>query len=71
MLLDPKSVRTYAIVTSAALAKAVLIGIGYWVGSRLDTAFGTSPLFLLLCVSAGLGLGLYGLLRALKQRDVQ
>lgn len=70
MLLDPKSMRTYAVITSAALTKAALIGLGYWVGSRIDRSLGTSPLFLLICVAAGLGLGLWGLIRALNRRDI-
>ncbi len=69
MLIDPKVMRTYAIVSSAALAKAMLIGIGYWIGTRVDRAYGTSPLFLLVFVSLGLALGLYGLIRALNRRD--
>jgi F0F1-type ATP synthase assembly protein I len=60
--------RMYAVITSAAMAKFALIGLGYWIGSKIDASLGTSPLFLLLCVGIGLGLGLWGLIRAIDRR---
>ncbi len=69
MLLDPKMMKTYAIVSSAALTKVALIGLGYWVGARLDRSFGTAPLFMLLCICFGLALGIWGLVRALNRRN--
>lgn len=68
-LIDPKVMRTYAIVSSAVFTKAVLIGIGYYVGSILDKKFGTAPLFILVCITLGLALGLWWLIRSLNRRN--
>ncbi len=68
-LIDPKIMRTYAIVSSAVLTKAVLIGVGYYFGSILDKKYNTAPLFILVFISLGLGIGLWWLIRSLNRRS--
>lgn len=68
MQLDPKMMRMYAVVTSAALTKVTLIFLGYWIGNKIDKAFGTSPLFMLLSVSLALGLGIYVLVKMIEKK---
>jgi F0F1-type ATP synthase assembly protein I len=63
MLLDPKMTRFYALLSSAAISKAILIALGYWIGIRLDRRFNTYPLFLFLCIVFALGVGIWGIVK--------
>ena len=67
MLIDPKTIRTMAILANAVIAKALLIIGGFFAGQWLDQRFGTSPLFMMLLVMAGLGLGIYWLTVVMKR----
>jgi len=68
-LIDPKIMRTYAIVSGAVFTKAILIGVGYYVGSILDKKFNTAPLFIMICITIGLAIGLWWLIRSLNRRN--
>jgi F0F1-type ATP synthase assembly protein I len=69
MLLDPKMTRLYAMASGAAISKAVLLALGYWIGSKLDKRFGTSPLFMFLCVCVALAIGIWGVVRVLDRMN--
>jgi F0F1-type ATP synthase assembly protein I len=59
MLVDPKWMRFYARMSGAVMAKVVFIALGLWLGQLLDERFGTYPLFLFVCVTAALALGIF------------
>ena len=63
MLFDPKWTRFYALLSGAALTKAILIALGYWIGMALDRKFHTYPLFLFLCITAALAIGIWGIVK--------
>lgn len=65
VLLDPKWMRFYAVLTGATFVKVILIAVAYLVGTRLDERFGTYPLFLSIGVLAAVGLGLWWIIRVI------
>lgn len=58
--------KTIALVGTIGAELAVFTLLGFWVGRWLDNWLGTSPLFLLLGVLGGLGLGIYGVFLLIK-----
>lgn len=69
MLIDPKWTRFYALLSSAAISKAVLIALGYWIGMKLDRRFHTYPLFLFLCITAALAVGIWGIVKVAERMN--
>lgn len=59
MLIDPKWMRFYARMSGAVLAKVILVVAGLYVGNAIDAKLGTYPIFLFVCVTACLGLGIF------------
>jgi F0F1-type ATP synthase assembly protein I len=54
--------RFSAAMSSAVLVKAFLIFAGYWIGTKVDVALGTKPLFMIVLALVGVCLGLWWLL---------
>ena len=59
MLVDPKKIRMVALVTNAILVKVSLIAGGYFLGDWIDKLVGTSPLFMMIFILVGMGLGIW------------
>lgn len=68
MLLDPRLMRFYAQLSGAVFTKLLLILIGAWLGSRLDRAWGCSPLGMMIGLVVGAGLGLWFVIHVANQR---
>ncbi len=69
MKIDVKKIRTAALVVNAALTKALLIAAGYYFGNQWDLSHGSAPYGMVVGVSLGFAIGLFGLLRILKRLD--
>jgi len=54
--------RFAAAMSSGILLVGILIFLGFWLGDKLDKSMGTSPLFILVFVLLGFGLGLWYLM---------
>jgi F0F1-type ATP synthase assembly protein I len=54
--------RFSAALSSAVLMKAFLVFAGYWIGSKIDVALGTKPLFMIGLALVGVCLGLWWIL---------
>jgi F0F1-type ATP synthase assembly protein I len=54
-----KSMRLYARLSAAVMAKVIVAGLGYWVGDKIDMRLGTKPLFAVCLLTIGLGLGIW------------
>ena len=65
--LDPKKIRQAMIMGNAVLVKGILVVAGGWGGAKLDAAWGCSPLFMILGLSLGIGLGLWYILLTAKR----
>lgn len=55
--------RAMALVGTIGVELAVLVYIGYWLGNKLDNILGTSPLFLIVGIFIGLGLGVFSIIK--------
>lgn len=62
--LDPKRMRTLAIMVNAVSAKVVLIVGGFYLGRWLDRSYGTAPYGVTIGLCLGLALGLWVVIRA-------
>lgn len=51
--------RFAAAMSSAVITKGLLIFFGYWLGAKLDESFQTGPLFTVLLILVGVGLGFW------------
>lgn len=71
MLVDPKYMRFYARMSSAVLAKAILIAIGYYAGSSLDAKYQTYPILLFVCVTVALGIGIFAIVWIAEKESVR
>ena len=67
MLIDPKFMRFYALISGAVFTKLLLIFAGYWLGNKADEHFGTPPFLMFLGIVVGAGLGIWQLMRALEK----
>lgn len=67
MALDPKTLRTYGVLSGAALTKGFLIYFGFILGRTLDTKFNTYPLFMVLGMILFSILGLFWILYLIKR----
>jgi len=59
MLIDPKWMRFYARMSGAVLAKVILVVVGLYVGNAIDAKLGTYPIFLFICVTVCIGVGIF------------
>ncbi len=60
---DKNLYRFYARMSSAVMVKLVLAMAGFFLGKYLDRRWGTEPYLLLLGFVAGVGLGLWWVVR--------
>ncbi|MCL4543163.1 MAG: AtpZ/AtpI family protein [Chloroflexi bacterium] len=49
--------RAFALATQFSITLGVFVGLGVFAGTQLDTHFHSPPLFTLICIFLGLGLG--------------
>lgn len=68
MLLEPKWMRYSAALSSAVLTKALLIYLGFRLGSWLDAKAKTYPLFMVSGLVLGMGLGIWWILFVAEKR---
>lgn len=69
-LFDPTLIRKAAVISNAVIAKFVAIGLGAWLGNKVDVKIGTSPLFLLIGIFMGGGVGLWYLFVVIKKNKI-
>ncbi len=60
---EEKKAKSWLRYTHIGLEFVALFGLGLWAGLQLDKLWQTKPLFLLLGISLGFGLGLYRLIK--------
>lgn len=61
--------RFYARMSSAVFVKVLLAGGGFWLGSKLDTKYHTSPYLMMLGFVVGAGVGLWWVIRTANRQD--
>ncbi len=69
-LFDPSMIRKAAVISNAVITKFAMIALGGWLGSKADKALSTTPLFLLLGIFVGGGLGLWYLFVTIKRNKI-
>jgi len=70
MLVDPKLMRFYGLMSGAVFTKIALMVGGFFLGTWIDKRLGTYPLFMLVLMLLGMSLGLWWIVRvATKNRD--
>jgi len=70
MLIDRKLLRFYAVLSSAVFVKAAIIAGGIFGGIALDKKFDTSPIFLVIGLFLGMGLGVYWMYHYIKRTKI-
>ena len=55
---DRKWSKVGAVITNAVFTKCFLIYAGYWIGTKLDVKYGTSPYLMTTFIVLGMALGL-------------
>ncbi len=64
-----KSVNAFIAYSTAGLQLALILILFVYGGFKLDERLGTMPVFVVVGAMAGMGAGLYNLLRGLKEVD--
>lgn len=64
-----KSVNAFIAYSTAGLQLALILILFVYGGFKLDERLGTMPVFVMIGAVAGMGAGLYNLLRGLKEVD--
>jgi F0F1-type ATP synthase assembly protein I len=67
--LGNKSVNAFIAYSTAGLQLALILILFVYGGFKLDERLGTMPVFVVVGAMAGMGAGLYNLLRGLKEVD--
>ncbi|MGM0419970.1 MAG: AtpZ/AtpI family protein [Bacillota bacterium] len=58
--------RAFGLITYLGLLMIISIGIGYFLGSRLDGFFGTEPIITIIGLIIGVGAGFFSVYQVIK-----
>jgi ATP synthase protein I len=59
--------RAFALVGAIGVELAISVMLGVWLGNWLDERFHTAPLFLILGIFLGLGVGIFAIIQLIKK----